>query len=59
MSCTCAGCGKPGDGAACGTFAAPVMLGYDCGCLAAFGKSGVDYTKAAEWARNRRAGRVA
>lgn len=59
MTCTCAGCGKQGNAAMCGTFAAPVMLGYECGCLVAFGASGVHYTKAAEWARARRAGRAA
>lgn len=59
MTCTCAGCGKQGDAAVCGTFAEPVMLGYPCGCLAAFTKSGKDYTQAAAWARARRAGKAA
>lgn len=59
MNCPCAGCGKQGNAALCGSFAAPVMLGYECGCLVARGKSGLHYAKAAEWACNRRAGRAA
>jgi hypothetical protein len=54
MTATCAGCGKQQDGALFGTFAAPVFLGYGCGCAAAFAASGLDYTKAAQWARERR-----
>lgn len=58
MTCTCAGCGKHVDAAMCGTFAEPVMLGYACGCLAAFTKSGRGYKQVAAWARERRAGKA-
>lgn len=54
MTATCAGCGQQQDGAKVGGFAEPVWLGYGCGCLAAFARSEVHYTKAAAWARAQR-----
>lgn len=52
---TCSGCGVEGEGARVGN----TPLGYDCGCMRAWTGAGLDYTAAAEWARNRRAGRAA
>lgn len=52
----CAGCGEQGECAGAGQ---GVLLGYACRCMGAWMNSGLDYTAAAEWARNRRAGRAA
>lgn len=48
----CAGCGESGDGAEVGE---PVVwLGYGCGCMTEWSAAGQHYTKAAEWAEQRR-----
>lgn len=50
----CASCGEIGDGAEVGE---PVVwLAYGCGCMTAWSKAGQHYTKAAEWAAQRRRG---
>lgn len=53
---TCAGCGWRGQGGSVGD--PEVWLGYECGCLAEFQaeqQTGLHFTKAAEWAAQRRA----
>jgi hypothetical protein len=53
---TCAGCGKQGQGGMVGE--PEIWLGYECGCLPEFTEAqslGLHFTKAAEWARRRRA----
>lgn len=54
---TCAGCGAQGQGGSVGD--PDVWLGYECGCLGAWNRTQLEqnlhFTKAAEWAAQRRA----